>query len=118
MHRVTDVEKTAKRLPHIFGYQHLPLLPLQQVLTRQIPKIRGLRSSIQTALNECHYPTKHGLTRDESGAIYLYTMEFGNHGIYQALNRALRSKNYRIFPEIYGEAYHKISRRIISEKIQ
>lgn len=93
MHRFTDIERTVKRLPHTYGYQTVPLLPLQQALASQLLKVRELQSSIQAALRECHFPSEHGLTRDESAAIYLYTMEFGNHGIYQPLNRALRSEN-------------------------
>ncbi|CAF3250236.1 unnamed protein product, partial [Rotaria sp. Silwood2] len=36
---------------------------------------------------------EHGLTKDQSAAVYIYTMEWGNTTLYRILNKALRSEN-------------------------
>ncbi|CAF4212217.1 unnamed protein product, partial [Adineta steineri] len=40
----------------------------------------------------CHYPSEHGLTRDESASIYVYTMEWGEQTLYRVLNKILRNE--------------------------
>jgi hypothetical protein len=79
MHRFTDIESTAKRLPPVYGYLAHPLVSLQKALepiSSQIDQIDRFR---KVATNECHFPSEHGLTRDESAAVFLYTMEWGEN---------------------------------------
>jgi hypothetical protein len=55
--------------------------------------IDELKRSIKAAKKYCHFPSEHGLTHDESAAIYLYTMEGGENSFYRVLNEALRSED-------------------------
>ncbi|CAF5024232.1 unnamed protein product, partial [Rotaria sp. Silwood1] len=41
----------------------------------------------------CHFPSEHGLTHDQSAAVYIYTMEWGDTTLNRVLNRALRCEN-------------------------
>ncbi|CAF1224096.1 unnamed protein product [Adineta steineri] len=93
MHRFTDIESTSKQLPPIYGYQTHQLVPLSKALEPISSTIDQLNSSVKTAKNECRVPSKYGLTRDESAAVYLYTMEWGENSFYQVLNRALRAED-------------------------
>jgi hypothetical protein len=52
-----------------------------------------LNRSIKMAKKYCTFPSQHGLTHDESAAVYLYTMEGGQNSFYKVLNKALRSEN-------------------------
>jgi hypothetical protein len=69
------------------------LLPLQKALEPISSKLDQLDRFSKIAKNECHFPSEHGLTRDESAAIFLYTMEWGENSFYQVLNRALRAED-------------------------
>ena len=93
MHRFTDIESTTKRLPLVYGYLTHQLLPLQKALEPISSKIDQLDRFSKIAKNECHFPSEHGLTRDESAAVFLYTMEWGDNSFYQVINRALRAED-------------------------
>jgi hypothetical protein len=93
MHRFTDIESTPKRLTPVYGYLTHPLLPLQKALEPISSKLDQLDRFSKIAKNECHFPSEHGLSRDESAAIFLYTMEWGENSFYQVLNRALRAED-------------------------
>jgi hypothetical protein len=69
------------------------LLSLQKAIEPVLSQIDQLDRFVKIAKNECHFPSEHGLTRDESAAIFLYTMEWSENSFYQVLNRALRSEN-------------------------
>jgi hypothetical protein len=75
MLRFTNVDHKPTRLPPVYGYKTHPLLPLRQALEPIVPQIQELDHFIKIAKNECHFPSEHDLTRDESAAIYLYTMD-------------------------------------------
>ena len=93
MPRFTDVESTPTRLPPVYGYLTHPLLPLRRALEPVSSKIDQLDRFCRIAINECHYPSEHGLTRDESAAIFLYTMEWDDDCFYRVINRALRAED-------------------------
>ena len=93
MPRFTDIESTPTRLPPVYGYLAHPLLPLHRALERISSKIDQLDRFCEIAINECHFPSEHGLTRDESAAIFLYTMEWGENSFYHVINRALRAED-------------------------
>jgi hypothetical protein len=93
MHRFADIEDSPKRLPSAYGYLDHKLLPLQEAIEPVLSQIHQLDRFVKTAKNECRFPSQHGLTRDESAAVYLYTIEGGENGFCQVLNRALRSEN-------------------------
>jgi hypothetical protein len=93
MHRFTDIESTPKRLTPVFSYLTHPLLPLHKGLEPIFSKLDQPGRFSKIAKNECHFPSEHALTRDESAAIFPYTMEWGENSFYQVLNRALRAED-------------------------
>ena len=76
MLRFTNVDKTPTRLPPVYAFYNHPLLPLREALAPILSRIPGLDRFIPIAINECHFPSEHGLTRDESASIYIYTMHW------------------------------------------
>ncbi|CAF1143153.1 unnamed protein product [Adineta steineri] len=93
MHRFTDIESTSKQLPPIYSYLTHELVSLSKALEPISSTIDQLDRFSKIAKNECHFPSEHGLTRDESAAIYLYTMELGKNSFYQVINRALSTED-------------------------
>ena len=93
MSRYTDIDIQNKKLPPIGGYWNENLVPLETALKPIESLFNDLSRSIKTAKKHCHFPSPHGLSRDESAAIYLYTMEGGQNSFYKVLNDALRSEN-------------------------
>ena len=95
MSRYNDVQFDNTQLPPIYGYWSQPLVPLEQALQSIRPPIDQLPRYIQVAKKHCRYPSEHRLSRDESAAVYLYTMEWGDESLYRVLNKALRSEKRR-----------------------
>jgi hypothetical protein len=93
MSRFVDTEFDNKQLPPISGYWSEKLVSLEQALELIVPRIEQLDRSIKAAKKHCHFPSEHGLTHDESAALYLYTMEGGDNSFYRVLNHALRSED-------------------------
>ncbi|CAF1162839.1 unnamed protein product [Adineta steineri] len=93
--RFTEFHEEKKNLSPIAGYWAYPLVPLSQSLSKVADQINELNRSIDEAMKHCHYPSEHGLSRDESAAILLYTMEADEYSFYIALNRILRDENRR-----------------------
>jgi hypothetical protein len=93
MFRFTNVDYELTKSQPIDAYQTHPLLSLQQALDPILSYIDGLNQFIQEAIISCHFPSEDGLTRDESAAIYLYTMDWGHESLYRVLNEALREKD-------------------------
>jgi hypothetical protein len=102
MSRYTDVEPTPKRLPPVNGYIAHQLLSLQKALESILPRFDQLDSFVKIAKNECHFSSEHGLTRHESVAVYLYTMEWGENSFYRTLNRVLRSEDRQVLQSWFG----------------
>jgi hypothetical protein len=75
MSRFTASYGQEKNLTPIYGFLGFPLVPLEQSLEHVVSKIPGYRRFIKDAKRHCHYPSEHDLTRDESAAILLYTIE-------------------------------------------
>ncbi|CAF4030698.1 unnamed protein product [Adineta steineri] len=93
MHRFTDIESTSKRLPPVYSYLTHQLVSLSKALEPIFSTIDQLDRFSKIAKNGCHFPSEHGLTRDESAAIYLYTMEWGEDSFHRVINRALRAED-------------------------
>ena len=93
MLRFTNIDITPKRLPPVYAYRRHPLVSLRQALDPFIGKIGDLDYFIQIAKQECHFPSEHGLTQEESAAIYLYTMDWGEDSLYRLLNKVLREED-------------------------
>ncbi|CAF1281789.1 unnamed protein product [Adineta steineri] len=93
MHRFTDIDSTSTQLPPVYDYLTYQLVPLSEALEPISSIVDQLEHYSEIAKTECHFPSEYGLTRDESAAIYLYTMEWGENSFYQVINRALRAED-------------------------
>jgi hypothetical protein len=78
----------ANRSP-IYGYQHLPILTLEEATEKLIPLVPGVVDYVSKAKNKCNRSSAL-LTRDESAAIFLYSMPIP---FFSRLNEALRAEN-------------------------
>jgi hypothetical protein len=102
MSRYLDIEIDNKKLPPIGAYWQHTLLPLREALQPVMSRFDQLDRSIDEAIKQCCYPSKHQLTRDESAAVFLYTMDGGDNSFYRVLNEALRSENRRALRSWFG----------------
>ncbi|CAF0743707.1 unnamed protein product [Adineta steineri] len=93
MNRFGDIDTSFKRLPPVYGYHSEELVTIEKALQPIESQIRELTRYIKIARQYCHFPSEHGLTKDQSAAIYIYTMEWGETTLYRVLNIALRSEN-------------------------
>ncbi|CAF1342692.1 unnamed protein product, partial [Rotaria sordida] len=93
MSRFADTDASSTRLPPVVGYQDEKLVTLEKALEALQSDIKQLPYYIKTAKKHCRYPSEHGLTKDQSAAIYIYSMEWGDTTLYRVLNNALRSEN-------------------------
>ena len=92
MNRFSDIEASFKRLPPVYGYRAEKLVSLEQALKPIQDQIDELAYFVKIAKKYCHFPSEHGLSHDQSAAIYIYTMEWGETTLYRVLNRTLRSE--------------------------
>ena len=102
MLRFTNIDKTPTQLPPVEGYQDHALLPLKDALEPVVHKIAELDRNIVIAKRECHSPSEHGLTHDESAAIYLYTLDWGIQCLFRTLNSLLNSDDRSVLKPYYG----------------
>ena len=102
MHRFTSVDTNPKRLPPVYGYLSHPLLSLREALDPIKDQIPDLDEYICIAEHGCHFPSEHGLTREESAAIYIYTMDCGEHSLFLLLNAALRIEDRSVLKPWFG----------------
>jgi hypothetical protein len=77
----------------INGYLNEPVVSLEEALQPFDGKIDQLSHYIKEAKTKCHYPSKHNLTRDESAAIYIYTMKWDHICLYDRLQEAWKSED-------------------------
>jgi hypothetical protein len=93
MNRFSDIDYSFKRLPPVYGYHIEQPVSLEKALELVESQIDQLPRFIKTAKKYCHFPSEHGLTKDQSAAVYIYTMEWGDTTLYRVLNNALRAEN-------------------------
>jgi hypothetical protein len=93
MNRFGDIDFSFKRLPPVYGYRSEKLVSLEKSLELIESQIDQLSHYIKIAKKHCHFPSVHSLTKDQSAAVYIYTMEWGDTTLYRVLNNALRAKN-------------------------
>src|SRR5277367_3443019 len=96
MNRFGDIDAIFKRLPPVYGYHVEKLVSIEKALEPIEPQIDQLPRFIKLAKDHCYFPSEHGLTHDESAAVYIYTMEWGDTTLYRVLNKALRSENRQL----------------------
>ena len=91
--RMFDIVKGPQRiLMPIDGYQHMPLVSLQQAVEPLITQLPLIKRYADVAKLRCGDKPPDGLTADQSSSIMLYTMEWTprEQCLYFALNAALR----------------------------
>ena len=93
MNRFGDIDYSFKRLPPVYGYRTEKIVSLEKALEPIESHIDELPRFIKTAKRHCHFPSEHDLSKDQSAAVYIYTMEWGDTTLYRVLNNALRSEN-------------------------
>jgi len=93
MNRFGDIDCSFKRLPPVYGYHAEKIVSIEKALEPIEPHIDELSRFIKIAKKHCHYPSEHGLSKDQSAAVYIYTMEWGDTTLYRVLNNALRSED-------------------------
>ncbi|CAF1446353.1 unnamed protein product [Adineta ricciae] len=67
-------EEPNQALTPLEGYEKCPLVSLKEAVQSIKPSIHNWESMVEVAKRNCRNPA-NGLTQDESGAIYLYTMQ-------------------------------------------
>lgn len=82
---------TADPLKLIDGYENEPTVSLEDSLKPLDGKIDQLPTQIKEAKTRCHYPDEHHLTRDESAALYLYSIRGDRNSVHSQLQRAWQS---------------------------
>lgn len=93
MNRFRDIETRFKALGPIYGYHSEKLVSIEKALEPVESEIDELPYYIQIAKRYCRYPSQHGLSHDQSAAIYIYSMDWNETSLYCVLNKALRSEN-------------------------
>ncbi|CAF1073149.1 unnamed protein product [Adineta steineri] len=90
--RFTDIELENKRLPACYGYLNYKLLSLEDAMKELQDVLEDINRFVKLAKKHCTYPNEHNLTKDESAAIYIYTMEMtDDSSVYRILNQTLRA---------------------------
>jgi hypothetical protein len=86
------------------------VLSLEQSLEPIGHRIEQLDRFIEIAKDKCHFPSEHNLTRDESAAIYLYTMNWENDIFYRTIKRDLRStsQSWLSYLKLFDTAIQKL----------
>ncbi|CAF1222604.1 unnamed protein product [Rotaria magnacalcarata] len=82
MNRFGDIDASNKKPPPIYGYRSEQLVSIEKALEPIVPHIDQLLYYIKIAKKHCHFPSEHGLTQDQSAAVYIYTMEWGDTVLY------------------------------------
>jgi hypothetical protein len=91
MNRFIRFEYSVKDLQYINDYKHQPISALKSTLKPILSHVERLDYYIQKAKKYRHYPSEHDLNKNESGAIYLYSDDWGEQSFNWILNRTLKS---------------------------
>ncbi|CAF1190529.1 unnamed protein product [Didymodactylos carnosus] len=114
MNRFTEFQLEDTKLTPIAGYWAYQLVSIDEALRSFMSEINELKRSVKEAKKYCTYPSEHKLTRDESAALFLYTMEAGEHSFYRILNQILRNedrnqvKPWFSYLKLFDTALHKL----------
>ncbi|CAF3311263.1 unnamed protein product [Rotaria socialis] len=93
INRFGDIDTSNNRRAPVSDYRSEKLVSIEKALEPIVPYIDQLPLHIKNAKQRCHFPSEHGLTKDQSAAIYIYTMEWDGTTLYRVLNNVLRSEN-------------------------
>lgn len=90
--RIFDTDETDGKAAKISAYWNSPLVSIDKATEPLLNIVGSLTDSVQTAKQKCS-KSAHGLTEDESAAVYLYTMETGKGSVYRLVNAVMRSND-------------------------
>ena len=93
MNRYGDIDCSFRQISFVYDFRFEKLVSLEESLQLVETQIVQLSYFIQVAKKYCHYPNEHGLSKDQSASIYIYTMEWGETTLHHILNHALRSED-------------------------
>lgn len=93
MNRFSDIDVSFKQRPPVYEYHDEKFISIGKALEPIEPYIDELPRYINIAKRLCPFPSEHGLTHDQSVAIYIYAMEWAGTTLNRLLNKALRSDN-------------------------
>jgi len=114
MKRFIQFEYNEKALPPIDDYENDEALSLDTVLKPILSHFDQLDQFIKKAKEFCYHPSEHGLTEDESAAVYLYTDDCNGQSLHYVLNQALQSedramiKSWLGFLKLFNGALEKL----------
>ncbi|CAF4029139.1 unnamed protein product, partial [Adineta steineri] len=92
--RFTDIQLENKRLPPCNDYINYKLLSLEESMNGLNGLLEEINYFVKEAKEHCSCPNEHNLTKDESAAIYIYTMEMSDDScVYRILNQTLRAED-------------------------
>jgi len=92
MQRISNIALTTNNPQQLMtGYHDEPRASLEEALQPVNGRMDHLSQHIKEAKAKCHHPSEHNLTRDESAAIYIYTMKWDNRCVHNQLQGALNS---------------------------
>ena len=94
--RFLDIElNPSRKLMPIEGYAGKPLVPLEDAVKPLVGLVRDIEAKAAQAKWKSEDPPADGLTRDQSAAIILYSMEWSQaaDSLYAVLNKTLRDEN-------------------------
>ncbi|CAM4775209.1 unnamed protein product [Rotaria magnacalcarata] len=93
INRFGDIDTSNRRRTPVSDYRSEKLVSFEKALEPIVPYIDQLPLHMEKAKRCCRFPSEHGLTQDQSAAVYIYTMEWDGTTLYRVLNNALRSEN-------------------------
>ncbi|CAF1295688.1 unnamed protein product [Rotaria sordida] len=94
MNRFIRFKYDDKKLQPIDDYKDESISSIDLALQSVLSIVDRLDHYIEDAKHFRHYPSDHGLTEDESIAIYLYTNDWNDQCLNRVLNNTLQSKNH------------------------
>ncbi|CAM4847680.1 unnamed protein product [Rotaria magnacalcarata] len=104
---------TANIMPAIDGYLDAPQVSLEEAVEPIVDIIPNVFFHAQYAKRQCSHPL-NALTPDESGCIYLYTIE--NIGLYRKLNEAIQDKRRHALKRWLQSVWRGINQDITQDK--
>jgi hypothetical protein len=94
--RISDIDNEPQQwLTPIDGYDKKPVVSLEEAVISLVFILPTINDHVFNAKQRCKPQPDHGLTRDESASIILYTMSWTprDQCLYFVLNRTLRTEN-------------------------
>ena len=102
MNRFIQIYKDNNELGNHYQHMNHPVLSLEQALVPLSTHIYRLDQLLALAKSSYHSISSYKLTRDESVAIYLYTIERGDQSLHFSLSLALYSGRYLLIKPWHG----------------